>query len=55
MHVQLITCYGSANHSGNDDNKHNIVTFQLAAVDLNSSSLMIKNLCDRHRILKDNI
>ncbi len=46
--------YGSANRSGNDENKHNKVTFQLAAVDLNSSTLIVRNLCDRHRILKDN-
>ncbi len=52
-HAQLSTWYGSANHSGNKENKHDKVTFQLAAVDLNSSTLMIWNLCDRH-ILKDN-
>ncbi len=35
-------------------NKHDEVTFQLAAVDLNCSTLMVQNLCDRHCILKDN-
>ncbi len=39
---------------GNDENKHDEVTFQLAAVDL-KSTLMTWNRCDRHRILKDNI
>ncbi len=34
-----------------DENIHDKVTFQLAAVDLNSSTLMVRNLCDRHRIL----
>ncbi len=33
------TWYGSANHSDNDENKHDKVTFQLAAVDLNSVHL----------------
>ncbi len=37
----------------NDENKHDKVTFQLAAVDLHSSTLMVRNLCDRHRILKE--
>ncbi len=32
--------------SGNEENKHDEVTFQLAAVDLNSSALMVRNLCD---------
>ncbi len=36
MHVQLTMWYDSANHSDNDENKHDKVTFQLAAVDLNS-------------------
>ncbi len=39
MHAQVTLWYGSANHSGNDENKHDRVTFQLAAVDLNSSIL----------------
>ncbi len=39
---------------GNDENKHNKVTFQLAAVDLNYSTLIVWNLCYRHHILKDN-
>ncbi len=39
---------------GNDENKHDKVTFQLAAVDLNSSTFMVRNVYDRHRILKDN-
>ncbi len=52
--VRLTMCYGSANHSCNNENKHAKVTFQLAAVDLNSSALMVQNLCARHRILKDN-
>ncbi len=45
------TWYGSANHSGSDEYKQDEVTFQLAAVDL---ILMVRNLCDRHHILKDN-
>ncbi len=28
------------------------VPFQLAVVDLNSSALIVRNVCDRHRILK---
>ncbi len=51
---QLTMWYGSANHSGNDENKHDEVTFQLAAVDLNSSTFMVRNRCDRYHILKDN-
>ncbi len=39
---------------GNDENKHDKVTFQLAAVNWHSSTLMVRNLCDRHYILKDN-
>ncbi len=53
-HAQLTTWYGSANHSDNDENIHDKVTSQIAAVDLNSSTLMVRNLCDRHHILKDN-
>ncbi len=30
------------------------VRFQLAAVDLHSSTLMLRNPCDRHGILKGN-
>ncbi len=54
MHAQLTIWYGSANHSSNDENKHDKVTFQLSAVDLNSSTLMVRNLYDRYHILKDN-
>ncbi len=46
------TFYGSANHSGNEENKHDELTFQVAAVD--SSALMVLNVCNRHSILKDN-
>ncbi len=46
--------HGSAKHSGNDEIKHDKITFQLAAVDLNSSTLMVRNLCARRCILKDN-
>ncbi len=48
MDVQLITWYG------NDENKHDEVTFQLTAADFNSSKLMVWNLCNKHCILKDN-
>ncbi len=41
MHAQLTTWYGSANHSANDENKNDTVTFQLAVVDFNSSTLMM--------------
>ncbi len=44
MHAQLTMWYG------NDKNKHDKVTFQLAAVDLHSGTLMVRNLCDRHHI-----
>ncbi len=40
-HVQLTMCYDSANHNGNDENKHDEVKFQLAAVDLNYSTVMV--------------
>ncbi len=46
--------YGSANHSDKGKNKYNKVAFQLAAEDLISSTLIVRNLCDRPRILKDN-
>ncbi len=36
-------------------NIHDKVTFQLAAADLHSGTLLVRNLCERHRILKDNI
>ncbi len=36
MHAQLTKCYG------NDENKHDKVTFQLAAIDLNSVHLWPK-------------
>ncbi len=52
-HMQMTVCYGSVNHSGNGENKHE-VTFQLAAVYLNSSTLMVQHLCEKYRILKDN-
>ncbi len=51
---KVTTWYGSTNRSCNDENKHDKVTFQLAAEDLNSRTLMDRNLCDRHCILKDN-
>ncbi len=51
---KVTTWNGLANRSDNDENKHDKVTFQLAAVDLNSSTLMVRKFCDRHRILKDN-
>ncbi len=46
-HAQLTTWYV------NDENKHDKIRFQLAAVDLNSSTLMVRNLCDIHLIIKD--
>ncbi len=50
MHAQLTTWYG------NDENKHDEVTFQLAAdFDLvHLCTLMVRYRCDRHRILKEN-
>ncbi len=47
-------CYASVNPSGNNENKHGEVIFQIAAVYLNSSALIVRNLCDRHHIFKDN-
>ncbi len=46
-HVQLTKWFG------NDENKHDKVTFQLAA-DFDSVHLWSRYLCDRHRILKEN-
>ncbi len=39
---------------GNDENKHDEVTFQVTAVDLHAGTHMVRNLCDRHHIFKDN-
>ncbi len=58
-HAQLTMWYSSANYSRNDENKHDTKSSKsqfnlLCTVDLNSSTLILKNLCDIHRILKDN-
>ncbi len=47
MHAQL-----TVRNAKCDENKIGAVIFQLAAVDF--EILMVRNLCDRYRILKDN-